>query len=289
MQRSAGRAIRLAALMAVVAAVLGFAAPIENLQPQTMTAYDVYVAGVETAFLARARSRAAIATSVSPGSAATPPDGRIVKVADGLVHHWRSAIHIPGVRLAQVLGVAQRYDDYSRIYAPIVQARLLERDGDTFVVLTRVRGGSGLVSAVLEVRSLVRYERQPASAYSLGASQDIREVVRAGESDEYLLPPGRDSGYLWRANTFTRFVERPCGVDVELETTGLSRRFPRTLAWLIEPIARRLGRRSVERTLLEFDTAVRTSVTPGAAPGPAVTPTPAQETTWRPRAPVAAR
>ena len=37
-----------------------------------------------------------------------------------------------------------------------------------------------------------------------------------------------------------------------METVGLSRGFPPLLGWLIEPIARRLGRKSIERSLEEF-------------------------------------
>ena len=42
-----------------------------------------------------------------------------------------------------------------------------------------------------------------------------------------------------------------------METLGLSRGFPPFLAWFIEPIARRLGRKSIERSLEEFIAAVR--------------------------------
>jgi hypothetical protein len=231
------------------------------LQPRTTAAYDAYVAAVEGAFLARARAAAPLASPV-PGSAsgvaaACVTQGRIVKVAHGLVHHWHSTTHIAGVRLDEVLATAQRYDAYARMYAPIVESRLLQRDQARFLVLTRLRERAGPVTVVLEVRSLVRYERHETSAFSIGASEDISEIADAGEPGERRLPPGRDSGYLWRANTFTRFVERDGGVDVELETLGLSRRFPPMLGWLIEPIARHLGRRSVERTLAEFAAAVR--------------------------------
>jgi hypothetical protein len=81
-------------------------------------------------------------------------------------------------------------------------------------------------------------------------------VQNAGGRDERLLPAGHDSGYLWRANTFTRYVEGKDGLWIEMETLGLSRRFPPLLGWIIEPIARRLGRRSVETTLLEFQSAL---------------------------------
>ena len=55
----------------------------------------------------------------------------------------------------------------------------------------------------------------------------------------------------------SRLIERDGGVAVEMETIGLSRAFPRMLAWIIEPIARRLGRKSVELSLQEFASAVR--------------------------------
>jgi hypothetical protein len=74
---------------------------------------------------------------------------------------------------------------------------------------------------------------------------------------ERVLAPGHDGGYLWRANVLTSFHERPEGLVVEMETLGLSRRFPYMLGWFLEPIARRVGRKSVETSLPEFLQAVR--------------------------------
>jgi hypothetical protein len=85
-------------------------------------------------------------------------------------------------------------------------------------------------------------------------------VKNPGQLNEQHFPAGRDSGYMLRANTFTRFVERDGGVYVQLETVGLSRRFPPFFGWIIEPIARRLGRASIERTLTEFRGAVLATV-----------------------------
>jgi len=73
---------------------------------------------------------------------------------------------------------------------------------------------------------------------------------------ERYVPPGQDRGYLWRAATFTRFVEADGGVYMEMETIGLSRPFPPLLGWVIEPIARRIGRGSVENSIQEFRRAV---------------------------------
>jgi hypothetical protein len=108
------------------------------------------------------------------------------------------------------------------------------------------------------VRSSVKFSFPNATTvYSISTSDEICEVKDAGETSEQLLPAGQGSGYLWRAATLSRLVERDGGVAVEMETIGLSRAFPRMLAWIIEPIARRLGRKSVELSLQEFASAVR--------------------------------
>jgi hypothetical protein len=114
------------------------------------------------------------------------------------------------------------------------------------------------MTAVLDVTSRVQYfYPSPGSAFSISTSEEIREVKDPGSPRERHLPAGRDSGYLWRAITLGRLMTRGTGVFVEMETLGLSRRFPPLLGWIIEPIARRIGRRSVELSLQEFRTAVR--------------------------------
>ncbi len=91
------------------------------------------------------------------------------------------------------------------------------------------------------------------------ALSETRKIRQLDSENQPAGPPPAgfsDSKNFWAANTFTSFESVPTGVRVELETLGLSRRFPRLLAWLIEPLARRLGRDSAERTLEEFRAAV---------------------------------
>jgi hypothetical protein len=112
--------------------------------------------------------------------------------------------------------------------------------------------------AVHDIRTRVQYFYPSiGTAYSLSTSEEIREVKDPGRPDERRLPAGRDSGYLWRAATLNLLVAGDSGLFVEMQTLGLSRSFPRLLGWIIEPIARRLGRRSVELSLQEFSSAVR--------------------------------
>lgn len=164
---------------------------------------------------------------------------------------------IPDVTLQEAITVSQDYANYKHVYGPIIDAGVLEQNGDMFRVLMRIQKRSGLVSAVLDVWSVVQYQRHGGSmVYSASDSERISEVKNAGEPDERRLPADQGRRYLWRANTFSRFAERDTGVLVELENVGLSRKFPPMLGWIIEPIARRVGRSSVEDSLLEFREAV---------------------------------
>jgi hypothetical protein len=190
--------------------------------------------------------------TVRPGSG-----NGILNVPGGLIHHWFAAILIPGVTLDQVVNVSRAYRDYPSIFHPIMSAMLLSDDGDSLRVQFRMRESAAGMSATLDMTSRVVYARPDARhAYVISSADEIHEVKDAGRPTERRLPAGRDSGYLWRAGAFTKFTEEDGGVSMEMETIGLSRPFPPMMGWMIEPIARRIGRRSVEQSVEEFRQAV---------------------------------
>lgn len=244
----------------LLAAMLpGSAASAAELKAHTLRAFEAYREGVTRAFQDRIRTGVNTAGTNGPEDISVGPgaeDG-ILTVEDGLIHHWRGRTVMRGVRLETVLAVASDYAAYSRIYEPVVRSRLLGRDGSIYRVLVRLSESTAGISAVLDVRSTVRYiDAAPTVVAAITHSDEIRQVEHAGTADERLLPEGHDSGYLWRASAYTRFVQVGDDVYVEMETLGLSRGFPPLLGWIIEPIARRLGRRSVEQSLREFAGAV---------------------------------
>ena len=208
---------------------------------------EAYVGSAEVAFLTRVRSGEPVAQAAGAATVGQTTDGRIVKVPNGLVHHWRGTIHMPGVGLERVIATAQRYDAYTRIYKSVVEARVLHRDGDRFCVLTRLRGSGGGTTVVLEVRSALRAAGHPRTSRKLWPRSAGRAPAARGPQQrvsvayQYVHPVRRAGGRRRRGARDDR----------------ASRRFPRMLGWLIEPIARRLGQRSVERTLTEFGLAVR--------------------------------
>jgi hypothetical protein len=229
-----------------------------ELTSQTSLAFDDYLRQAQEAFLARVRTDVS-PTPKSEGVPARPgrEDG-ILSVPGGLIHHWVGAAFIPRTTLQRALAVSNAYGAYSSIYKEVIASKVVGREGDTYQVLIRIKESEAGVGAVLDILSTVRYFRPtPRLAYAITTSDQIREVKNAGQTNERLLPEGRDSGYLWRASSFTTLAEQDAGVYVGMETLGLSRSFPPLLGWFIEPIARRLGRKSIERSLEEFIAAVR--------------------------------
>ena len=232
-----------------------------ELNPETAQAYSAYRDAAASAFLARARGDSASAPMKDGEVVARPVDGDgITDVPGGLIHHWRATTFLRAVTLREAVAVSQAYSRYPQIYRSVTDSRLLDHDrnADTFHVQMRLKEGQAGITAVLQIRSTVRYVRMSdAQVFALSEADEIRQVEDAGAPHERLLPPGRDSGYLWRASVLTSFLEWRNGVVIETETLGLSRRFPYTLGWMLEPIARHLGRKSVETSLAEFIAAVR--------------------------------
>jgi hypothetical protein len=233
-----------------------------DLTDAAIRAYDEYFAAARQAFVALAvaepssrpeRDRArAVRAAARPGAG----DG-ILSKPDSLVHHWRGEIFLPGATLDQVIAISQAYADYPRIFAPVRAATVLPQTDQALHVLFRMKASGGGLSATLDLRTRIQWMRlDERRAYVVSSSEEIREAANAGKPTERLLPEGHDSGYLWRAASMTRFVAEGGGVWMAMETIGLSRPFPALLGWVLEPIARRLGRGSIEDSMREFAQAV---------------------------------
>lgn len=251
--------VRLAACVAVGTACLApTAADAADLKPASIEAYDKYAATASREFLGRAQKLASGSRCDGVMSARAGGGDGIHNVPDGLVHHWVGTAFVKGATVRQVSAVARDYASYAKVYESVRSAKVISQQGDDYRVLIRLREGVGRITAVLDVRSSVTYRPVNSTAVlATSQSEEIRQIENDGRPDEKILPAGRDDGYLWRAHTFTYFGEGEGGVFVVMETLGLTRRFPRGSGWLFEPIARRLGRKSVEGSLGEFLAAIR--------------------------------
>ena len=125
----------------------------------------------------------------------------------------------------------------------------LSHNGDDFRIYLRLLKKK-VVTLVLNTEFDVHYIQVDQTRWrSLSRSRRIAEVEKAGTPQERELPPGTGEGFLWRLNTYWRFLERDGGTWVECEAISLSRDVPAGLGWLINPIVRSLPRQSLANTL----------------------------------------
>ena len=80
-------------------------------------------------------------------------------------------------------------------------------------------------------------------------STRIAEVENPGTAAERELTIGRDGGYLWRLNSYWRFLERDGGTYIECESLTLTRSIPLGFGWLIGPFVTSIPRETLTMTL----------------------------------------
>ena len=184
-------------------------------------------------------------------------DGQPIRVPSGLIHHWAGLVFLPGTTLSQLNAVLRDYGDQQQLFKPeIQQSKVIEQEGDNSKVFLRLYYKS-LATAVLDAS----FDNQ---AFQVGEnrilieshSTRIAEVKNASQPDEYELPVGRDSGYLWRSVTYWRLEAKDGGVYLELETVGLSRTIPPFLIALVAPLTRSIPRKVLSDFLNDMVRAV---------------------------------
>jgi hypothetical protein len=168
----------------------------------------------------------------------------------GLIHDWTGIVLIPGVSMSQVIAVVQDYEHASQYYGPdVVKSRLLERSGNDFRVLLRLKQVH-IVTVVLDSEYSVHYTFPDAThALSRSYSTRIAEVENAGEAQERDMPVGDDDGFLWRLYSYWRFYQSPEGVFVQCTAISLTRNVPAGFGWLVRPFLETIPRDSLRFTL----------------------------------------
>lgn len=231
-----------------------------KLEPKTAQAFDRYVAKREALINSRAEGngflwcdersacKAGLKGSqvhVEPGSASGA-----IEIPDGLIHDWIGVTHIPGVTVDQVTQVLRDYNNHRKIFPEVIDGRALETNGETSRVFLRLRK-TKVITVVLNTYYDARFHKvNDKQAWSKSVSTKITQVSKAGTAKEHELPPGEDQGFLWRLNSYWRFLDRDGGVYVECETISLSRGVPMLLSTIVSPIVKQLPRESLEKTLM---------------------------------------
>ena len=235
-----------------------------DLQPRTIAAFGRYVAIAESRIdvdgfswldslpsTQRQRTLAEVRRGMVAIERLQARDaGREVEVPGGLIHHWVGAVFVPEATVDQALTLLQDYDSHASVYAPVVaRSRLIAREGDEFRVFLRFVMKK-VITVVVNSEHQARFTRQgPEGARSRISSTRIAEVVDPNTPGEHEAPVGHDGGYLWRLNTYWRFLGRDGGVYIECESISLTRGIPLGLGWIVGPFVTSIPRDSLSFSL----------------------------------------
>ena len=251
----------IACLIAILA--LAASACAAQLRPETVAAFDRYVRQAE---LRIAQEQASpdgfLILDRLPEAERQDADRRLrsgevlirrsggEEVPGGLVHDWTGIAFIPGAAVRQTLARVQDYDHLARYYSPEVQSsRLLSHAGDDFRLAMRLREHK-VVTVVMDMEYAVHYGRLDADHwFSESRSTQVHEIAEAGTAEEHALPAGDEHGFLWRLNSYWRFVQAPDGVYIQCQAISLTRNIPTGLGWLVKPFVQSIPRESLQFTL----------------------------------------
>src|SRR2546427_365073 len=165
----------------------------------------------------------------------------------------------------QTLRLIQDYYHHSIYYGPdVARSKVLERRGDDFKVYLRFHRKK-IITVVLNTEHEIPYSPVDAThAHSRSVATRIAEVENHDRPDEREKPIGNDGGYLWRMNTWWRFLGRDGGTYVQCESVSLTRTIPVGLGWLIGPFVNSIPRETLAATLTATRTALTRKPTAGA-------------------------
>jgi hypothetical protein len=265
----------------ILPALFGTSAHANDLKPETVAAFDRYVAATEAQMKNDSKLGQFLIVDRLPGlprqnaydqlrrgqtyieELNTTDEHHPIFVPNGLIHHWAGVIFIPKGTLAETLAVLRDYDNQEKIYKPQVRkAKLIEQKGNESKIFEQFYSKS-IVTVILDVYlDVVETPMGSTRTESVSHSTRIAEVLDFGSPSERERTDGRDHGYMWRLNSYWRVEEKDGGVYVQTQSISLSRTVPFMLAWIINPLTKTIPRDVIVQLLADTRNAV---LMPGAA------------------------
>lgn len=175
--------------------------------------------------------------------------GKEIEVPEGLIHHWMGAIRVPNAKLGDLLKWIQDYDRHESYFEDVTRSRQLSRDGDTFKIFYRLRRTKFITVYYNTEHEVIYHVLDPGRVESTSRSTRIAELEDAGTPKEREYPVGKDSGFMWRLNSYWRFQQVGNDVLMSCESISLSRSIPGFVSLAIGWIVDSVPRESLESTL----------------------------------------
>jgi len=176
--------------------------------------------------------------------------GKSIDAPGAMIHHWLAVVFVPGVSVNDAVALMEDYDRHSRVFAPnITMSKVLERKDEHFRVALRFYVKK-VIGVTLDTENQADFFRPaPDRAYSRIRSTKVTEITNAGTPQQSEKAPGQENGFMYRLNTYWRFLERDGGTYIQCESLTLSRDVPFALSWIIKPFISQVPKESLSFTL----------------------------------------
>jgi hypothetical protein len=167
-----------------------------------------------------------------------------------MIHHWLAIVFVPGVSVDSAVALMEDYDRHSKVFGPnIAASKVLERKDERFRVALRFYVKK-VIGVTLDTENQAEFFRPaPDRAYSQIRSTKVTEITNAGTPQQGEKPPGQENGFMYRLNTYWRFLERDGGTYIQCESLTLSRDVPFALSWIIKPFVSQVPKESLTFTM----------------------------------------
>ena len=226
--------------------------PSAELTAEGAARFDHYIELVEANLNSHLSGNAAERSRLRDGEVLIDPcdPPQEIYVPGGMIQDWRGAVFIPRASIEKVRAVLQDYDNYGQFYKPeVIESKLIAHQGNDYDIFLRLRKRQ-VLTVVLNTRYRVHYALpDPHSMEVSSRSTRIAEVKDPARSLSVEYPLGRDSGFLWRLNSYWRFEEADGGVYAECRAVSLSRDVPLGLGWMIKGFVTKFPKESMQNTL----------------------------------------
>ena len=222
-----GSAVRTATVVVLMSgtAATASAAP----SAATLAAWHKYVGERE-----RRLERDRVEPSVRPSEIAA--SGRSIDVGSGTITDWQGTVFVPNISLDGLLD-RLKYPGTPPPQEDVVDSRLLGRGENSLSVYMRLVRRA-IVTVTYDTDHEMAFHRwSPTLATARSVATRIEELG------------GDDHGFLWRLHSYWRYQEDPGGVIIHLDSLTLSRDVPWVIKPIAGPIASRIARESMMRTL----------------------------------------
>ncbi len=169
-----------------------------------------------------------------------------VDIPKGIIHVWGVSAFISGTKAEDVINLLLDYDNHKNVYPSVIDSKLLGKGGDTVKGYLKFKYKK-VLTVVLNTEHQAVLTRLKKGRYFIRVlSTRITEVENYGEPGESELPVGRDSGFLWRLNSYWFVEPQQDGVFIECQSLTLTRHIPFGLGWAVGPFVNSVPKDSLE-------------------------------------------